>query len=68
MMSPDLKKCNAMYRYMLEKNHSIDWKNASFVFNNKNKEVLYMVESALFSKLPKFNLSSGFYSLPNNFA
>ena len=51
---------------MLEKNHSIDWKNASFVFNNKNKEVLQMVESALISKMPNFNLASGFYSLPDN--
>ena len=41
-----------MYRHILEKNHSIHWKNASFVFNNKNKEDLQMVESALISKLP----------------
>ena len=60
------KRCNAMYRHMLEKNHSIDWKNASYVFNNKNKEVLQMVESALISKMPNFNLASGFYSLPDN--
>ena len=55
-----LKRCNAMHR------HSIDWKNASFVFNNKNKEVVQMVESTLISKMPIFNLSSGFYSLPDN--
>ena len=36
------------------------------VFNDKNKEVLQMVESALISKLPNFNLSSCFYSLPDN--
>ena len=53
---------------MWEKNHSIDLKNASFVFNNKNREVLHMTESALISKLPKFNLSSGFYTLPDNIA
>ena len=53
---------------MLEQNHSIDWKNALFVFNNKNKEGLQMVESALISKLLNFNLSSGFYSLPDNVA
>ena len=52
---------------MLEKNHCIEWKNALFVFNNKNK-FLQMVESALISKLPNFNLSSGFYSLPDNIA
>ena len=57
-----------MYRHMLEKNHSIGWKNASFLFNNKNKEVFQMVESALISKLPNSNLSSCFYSLPDNIA
>ena len=62
------KRCNALYRHMLDKNHSIDWENASFVFNNKNKDVLQMVESALISRLPNFNLAAGFYSLPNNIA
>ena len=28
------------------KKNSIDWKNVSFVFNNKNKEDLHMVEFA----------------------
>ena len=46
MMSPDFRYA-IMYRLMLEKNHSIDWKNGSFVFNNKNKEVLHMIDSAL---------------------
>jgi len=46
--------------------HSIDWKNASSVFNNKNKKVVQMVESALISKISISNLSSGFYSLPDN--
>ena len=57
-----------MYRHMLEKNHSIDWKNASFVFNNKNREVLQMVESTLISKISNFNLSSGSYCLHGNIA
>ena len=51
--------------------HSIDWKTTSLGFNNKkkmvnNKYILQMVESALLSKLPNFNLSSGSYSLPHN--
>ena len=41
-----------MFRHMMEKRYSIDGKNASFVFDNKNKEVLQMVESVLISKLP----------------
>ena len=53
---------------MVKKIISIDWKNASFVFNNKNKKFLQTVESALISKLPHFNLSSGFYSLPDDIA
>ena len=40
----------------------------SFILNNKNKEVLHMVESVLISKLPNFNLSSAFYTLPDNIA
>ena len=47
---------------------STDWKNASFVFNNKNKEVLQIVESTLISKLPNIDLISGFYTLPDNIA
>ena len=53
---------------MLEKNLSIDWKNVLFVFNNKNKEVLQMVQSAFISKLPNFNLFSGFYGPPDSIA
>ena len=34
----------------------------------ENTEIHKMVESALISKLPNFNLSSGFYSLPDNIA
>ena len=44
----------------------IDWKNASFVFNNKNKKFFQIVESALTSKLLILNLASGFYNLPDN--
>ena len=62
------KKCNAMCRHTLEKNPFIDWKNALFVFNNRNKEVLQIVEAALISKLPNFNLSSCFYNLTDNIA
>ena len=54
------------YRHIMENNHSIDWKNSSFFINNKNKEVLQMVECARILKLPNFNLSSGFYSLLDN--
>ena len=53
-----------MYPHMLEKDHSIDWKNALFVFNDKNIEVLQIVETALISILANFILSSGFYRLP----
>ena len=60
-----------MYLYIVQthvgkKKHSIDWKNALFIFNTKNKEGLQMLESTLVPKLPNFNLSSGFYSLPDN--
>ena len=68
MMSPDLK--DAM--------PCIDtcWKRIILLIGKihllspiiKNKEVLQIVESAPISKLPKFNLSSGFYSLPSNIA
>ena len=51
---------------MLEENHSIDGENASFFFNNKNEDIIQMVDFALISKLPNFNMSSGFYSLPDN--
>ena len=50
------------------KNHSIYWKNASFVFNNKDEEVIQMVESALISNQLNFNFSSDLYTLPDNFA
>ena len=54
---------------ILERKHSIDGKNASyFVFNNKHEEVLQMVESAFISKRPNFNLSSVYYTLPDNIA
>ena len=58
MMPPGLKDAMlcTLYRHMLKKNHSIDWKNALFVF--KNKIFLQMVESGLMSNLPNFNLSS----------
>ena len=39
--------------------------NASFVFNNKDKEHLQMVVFTLISKLQKIDLSSGFYTLPD---
>ena len=48
----------------VEKSHSIGWKNALFVINSKNEEVFQMIESALISKLPNFNLSSGFLAFP----
>ena len=57
-----------MHRQIMEKGHPIDWKNASFVFSDKSKEVLRMVESAPTLKLPNFNLFSGFYSLSDNIA
>ena len=47
----------------VRKKYSIDEENASFVFNDKNKKVLQMVETAFISKIPTFNLSSGFYIL-----
>ena len=43
-------------------------KNALFIFNNKNKEVLQIVEFVLIAELPNFNLSSGFYGLPDYIA
>ena len=57
-----------MYRQCWKKNHSFDWENELFVLNNKNKEVLHMIESALISKLPNFNLPSGFYNLSDDIA
>ena len=37
-MYPGLKDAMLhMYRHMLKKNQSIDWKNASYVFNDKNE-------------------------------
>ena len=65
MTSPDVRDIMICTE---NSNHSIDWKNASFVFNNKDKKVLQMVESALILKLPNFNLSSGFYSFSDNIA
>ena len=35
--------CNVMYRHMLVKIILLIGKNALFVFNNKNKEVLHVV-------------------------
>ena len=64
MMSPGLNDAMLSTDTCWKKNHSIDWENASFVFNKK-KVALRMVISSLMSKLPNFNLSSGFYSLPN---
>ena len=57
-----------MCRHMLEKMHSIDWKNASYVSNNKNIDVIQIIASAFISKLPTFNFSSGFYAFVDNIA
>ena len=70
MMSPDLRdamictdKCWKKIIQLIGKIHQL----SSIIklkksFNNKIKE------SALISKMPNFNLSSGFYSLPDNIA
>ena len=53
-----------MVQKHIGKNHSINWKNASFVFNDKSEEVLQMVESIHISKLSNIKLSSGFIAFP----
>ena len=66
MMSPNLKDAMlyTLYRHMLEKNHSIDEKNALFVFNDKNKVVLQNVVVLQ----SRSCLTSGFYNFPDNIA
>ena len=59
---------NAIYRHSLETNHAIDWTNAKFLFNSKNKNILQMVESALISRCPNFNLASGFFNVTGDIA
>ena len=65
MMPPDLRDAMLCTDACWNKSYFIDRKNTSLVFGNKDKEVLQRVESALISKLPNFNLSSDFYSLPD---
>ena len=50
---------------MYHDNHAIDFRNATFIFNSKHKNLLQIVESMYISEFPNFNLSSGFYTLPN---
>ena len=56
---------NAIFRHMYHDNHAIDFRQATFIFNSKNKNLLQMVESMYISEFPNINLSSGFYTLPN---
>jgi hypothetical protein len=57
---------NAIFRHMQDEDHQIDWDSSSFLFKSNKKDILQMVESILITKIPNFNLSPGFYTVPEN--
>ena len=60
-----LNEKNSIFRHISENSHNIDWKGASFVFKSRDKTTLQFIESILISLKPNFNLSTGFYQVPD---
>ena len=65
----DIRTCNtnnAIFKHILDHNHSIDFDNADFVYNSTDKPTLQFIESILISRKQNFNLKSGFYNVPDS--